>query len=275
MHLPFRGTLARFLLLGLTVAPLLGGCGGGDPEEQSAEETTTEAATAEAVVEAPPPEHWPRPIPPELYRTAGVDAPGSLHGAVTSAVDGHGVLFEAPAESACPAEPARFAAGPLSGAVLLLEGITEGAELVAADAEVALGGCEAEPRAQVATVGGVLRASARDGQAHDLQMILWDGYRDLGKLTLPADGTEVERRLRLPGLVHLRCDAHPAARGWVWVMEHPYHALSGADGTYRIEGIPAGRYVLHVWHEAHEPVVREVDVIADTDQTLDIVLGTP
>jgi hypothetical protein len=275
MHLPFRVTLAWFLLCGVTGAPSLGGCGGGDPGEQSTEETTTEAATAEAVVEPPPPEHWPRPIPPELYRTAAVDTPGSLHGTITAAVDSHGVLFDASEDPACPAEPVRFAVGPLPGAVLLLEGIEAGAPLVPADADVALGGCEAEPRVQVATVGGVVRASARDGQTHDLQMILWDGYRDLGRLTLAADGTEVQRRLRLPGLLHLRCDEHPAARGWVWVMEHPYHALSGADGTYRIGDIPPGRYVLHVWHEGYEPLVREVDVLADGDQTLDLVLGSP
>lgn len=273
MPLPYRTTLAWLLVCGLTFAPLLGGCGGGEPEEE--EKEATEAPTDEPVVEAPPPEHWPRPIPPELYRTATVDSPGSLHGTVTAAVDGHGVLFDAAADPACPAEPVRFAVGPLTGAVLLLEGITEGAPLVPSDAVVALGGCEADPRVQVATLGGGVRASARDGQAHDLQMILWDGYRDLGRLTLPADGTEVERRLRLPGLVHLRCDEHPGSRSWVWVMEHPYHALSGADGSFRIADIPAGRYVLHVWHEGYEPLVREVDVLADGDQALELVLGTP
>lgn len=277
MPLPHRATFAGFLLFCLLSAPLLGGCGG-EPEDHHGDAAAAEAPTAEPVVEAPPPERWPRPIPPELYRTAAVDAPGSLHGTVTAAVDGHGVLFDAaadPANPACPSEPVRFGVGPLPGAVLLLEGIAEGAPLVPTDAAIALGGCGAEPRVQVATVGGVVSASARDGQAHDLQMILWDGYRDLGRLSLPADGTEVERRLRLPGLVHLRCDDHPAARGWVWVMEHPYHALSGPDGAYRIGDIPSGRYVLHVWHEGHDPLVREVDVLADGDQTLDLVLGTP
>lgn len=266
-----RVSLAWIVAGGLALSTCLVACGGGESEEPLSEET--EAVTAEAPVEAPPPEHWPRPIPPELYRTAAVETPGSLHGVVTAAAEGHGVLFDLPTDASCPEGPVRFAAGPLSGAVLLLEGIAAGAPLVAADASIALGGCEADPRVQVATVGGALHASARDGQSHELQMILWDGFRDLGRLSLPADGTEVERRLRLPGLVHLRCDDHPAARGWVWVMEHPYHAVTGADGTYEIGDIPPGRYVLHAWHEGQDPIVREVDVLANGDQTLDLVLG--
>lgn len=254
------------------------GCGGDDSTDEVAPTAASTETTAEPtpVLEAPPPSHWPRPIPPELYRVAEVKDPGALHGIVTAASDGHGVLFDSPPDAACPGEPFRTAAGPLAGAVLLLEGIVAGKALEQVDTQVNLGGCAVSPRVQLAAVGGTLRASSGDAQAHALQLILWDGHRDLGNLSIPGDGTEAERRLRLPGLVHLRCDEHLAARGWLWVMEHPYHTLSGADGSYRIEDIPPGRYVLHAWHEAYEPLVREVDIPeGGGDHPLDLVLGAP
>jgi len=271
---------AAFVFVSAAAVLALSGCGGADTAVETSAATEADASLASAEAPADVPDHeeppsparWPRPIPPELYRTTAVETPGALSGTVTAAVDGHGVLFDTPVDPACPNEPFRVAAGPLSGAVLSLEGITEGVALAPRDATASLGGCAIAPRVQLATVGSSVRASSSDGQAHTLQLVLWDGYRDLGSLVLPADGTEVERRLRLPGLVHLRCDDHPASRGWMWVMEHPYHALTEPDGTFRINDIPPGRYVLHVWHEAHELLIREVDVTADGGLPLDLVL---
>jgi len=265
-----------------TFAALLGaslwGCGGADPggeAEPTADATEAVVAEDPGTVE-PPPAHWPRPMPPELYRESAVEDPATLSGTVTAASDGHGVLFDTPPDEVCAAEPLRTTAGPLAGAVLLLEGIAEGKALEPVDAAVIVGACAVSPRVQLAAVGGSIRASSGDAQAHSLQLILWDGYRDLGNLALSGDGAEDERRLRLPGLVHLRCDDHPTARGWLWVMEHPYHALSAADGTYRIGDIPPGRYVMHVWHEAYEALVQEVDVPAGGgEHPLDLVLGAP
>jgi hypothetical protein len=33
------------------------------------------------------------------------------------------------------------------------------------------------------------------------------------------------------------------------VLSHPFFAVSGTDGTFTIEGVPPGSYVVEVWHE--------------------------
>ena len=45
---------------------------------------------------------------------------------------------------------------------------------------------------------------------------------------------------------HLCC---PWQVAWVHVMEHLFYAVTGADGTFRIKGLPAGKYELEAWHE--------------------------
>jgi hypothetical protein len=32
------------------------------------------------------------------------------------------------------------------------------------------------------------------------------------------------------------------------VLDHPYYAQTAASGTYKIEGIPPGRYRIRAWH---------------------------
>ena len=50
-------------------------------------------------------------------------------------------------------------------------------------------------------------------------------------------------------MYQIRCDAHDWMRGWIWVIDHPYGATSDADGTFVIEDIPPGTYMLTAWHE--------------------------
>ena len=38
-------------------------------------------------------------------------------------------------------------------------------------------------------------------------------------------------------------------RAYLWVDDHPYHAVSAEDGSFRIENVPAGSYALTAWQE--------------------------
>lgn len=47
----------------------------------------------------------------------------------------------------------------------------------------------------------------------------------------------------------VKCDIHPWMSGYVHAFPHPYYALTGKDGTFRIENVPPGTYTLACWHE--------------------------
>ncbi len=38
-------------------------------------------------------------------------------------------------------------------------------------------------------------------------------------------------------------------RAWVRVYDHPYHAVTDADGKFELKNAPAGKYNLVIWHE--------------------------
>src|SRR5712692_4479391 len=51
------------------------------------------------------------------------------------------------------------------------------------------------------------------------------------------------------GILKLRCDVHPWMLAYVVITNSPLFGITGEDGRFRIEGIPAGEYVLEAWHE--------------------------
>ena len=45
-----------------------------------------------------------------------------------------------------------------------------------------------------------------------------------------------------------QCDIHPWMFAWVSVFDHPYFAVSGADGKFTIKNVPPGKYVVEAAH---------------------------
>ena len=50
--------------------------------------------------------------------------------------------------------------------------------------------------------------------------------------------------------LNTKCFMHPWMSGYVHVMEHPFFAVTGEDGTFAIKGLPPGDYEVSVLHEA-------------------------
>ncbi len=58
----------------------------------------------------------------------------------------------------------------------------------------------------------------------------------------------------------LACDVHLHMRGYVVVSATPWFQVCSREGRFRLEDVPAGRYVLNVWHEMGEPLRKEIVV---------------
>jgi plastocyanin len=51
----------------------------------------------------------------------------------------------------------------------------------------------------------------------------------------------------VPGLVTLHCDIHQHMRALILVLNTSHFTKSDTDGRYRLNGLPAGQYVLKAW----------------------------
>lgn len=50
-------------------------------------------------------------------------------------------------------------------------------------------------------------------------------------------------------VIRFKCDIHPWMSSWLGVEEHPFFAVSGADGSFEISGLPEGTYEIEAVHE--------------------------
>jgi len=51
------------------------------------------------------------------------------------------------------------------------------------------------------------------------------------------------------GPITLKCDFHPWMTAHFWVMDHPFFAVTDAEGRFSIPDLPRGEYTLAAWHE--------------------------
>src|SRR5204863_9140195 len=78
-----------------------------------------------------------------------------------------------------------------------------------------------------------------------------------------ADGEVVPMdHFKEPAEVEVLSEQHPWTHAWIAVLDHPYYAQTAANGTYSIDGIPAGKYHLRAWHPGLGFVDDSVNVIA-------------
>ena len=50
-------------------------------------------------------------------------------------------------------------------------------------------------------------------------------------------------------MVPFKCDVHPWMFAYVGVLDHPFFAVTGADGQFELKGLPPGTYTVEAWHE--------------------------
>ncbi|OOG56230.1 methylamine utilization protein [Rhodanobacter sp. C03] len=67
-----------------------------------------------------------------------------------------------------------------------------------------------------------------------------------------------------PGIVTLGCNIHDWMVGYVYVLDTPYFAKTGADGIAHLTGLPAGTYVARLWQpriDGATPIVVEQQLV--------------
>lgn len=51
------------------------------------------------------------------------------------------------------------------------------------------------------------------------------------------------------GKPNFACDVHPWMSAYLFVLDHPFFAVTQKDGSFEIKGLPAGEYEVTFWHE--------------------------
>lgn len=122
-------------------------------------------------------------------------------------------------------------------------------------------GCTYHPRIAGVQVGQILHVLNSDTTLHNIHSLTKRNNKfDTGQ---PTAGMIFQYRLKSEEvMLPLHCGVHPWMTGFLGVVRHPYFAVTGSTGAFRISSVPAGKHTIQAWHERYGPLTQVVDVTA-------------
>lgn len=163
----------------------------------------------------------------------------------------------------------------LEGAVVWLADVRTGKRVpLARRFELLNVRCQLTPRVQAAVVGGTLNVRSDDAAPHRNRLV----RQRTGATVAIARATEagtvvpVDRAFTEVGVIEVRCDDHPWTHAWIAVFDHPYYAVTGADGRFAMDSVPPGTYHLVTWHPRLGRTEQSVTVGQGPAATVEVVL---
>jgi len=131
-------------------------------------------------------------------------------------------------------------------------------------------GCTYHPHVQGMRQGQSLMVKTSDPTAHNVH-----GYAKVNRpfnRSQPAGAADVlveMKRDEAGPPMKVKCDIHPWMNAFVAVVAHPYYAVTGPDGSFKLANLPPGTYTIEAWHEQYEAMEQMVTIGANETKKLE------
>lgn len=234
--------MLKLRLFGLVAAGALVlsvGCGGGG-EEAASEPAAEETAAVETFTVDP-------------ATAASVSGKVSFEGEAPRAVrinmsaepDCHDLHSEPPTAS-----PVDVTDGSLANVFVWVKSGLEGKKFETSSDVVKLDqkGCLYTPRVVAVQTGQTLSVSNDDPTTHNIHP-LPKINREFNKSQSPGASAIDATFPRQEIMIAVKCNIHPWMKAYINVVDHPFFAVTGADGTFELKGLPPGEYTIEAVHE--------------------------
>ena len=136
--------------------------------------------------------------------------------------------------------------GGIANVVVTVE--VKGAEVRVPDEPLVLDNrrCRFEPHVLVVPVGATVEFSNSDETTHNVHTF---ALKSSSINETIAAGTRTRMVAKRAERIRVACDIHSWMKGWIYVTDTPFHALTDASGAFSIEGLPPGEHEATLWHE--------------------------
>jgi len=109
-------------------------------------------------------------------------------------------------------------------------------------------GCAFRPHVTAMRAGQPLEVTNSDKVTHNVHPLPRENREwNQGQ---PSGSPPIQREFVKPEIgIAVKCNVHSWMRAYIHVLDHPYFAVSSADGSFEIGNLPPGEYMVEAWHE--------------------------
>jgi plastocyanin len=155
--------------------------------------------------------------------------------------------------------------------VYLKEGVPPAAVTPSEPIVIDQKGCVFQPHVTVAQVNQKIIFKNNDSVLHNVRAVAKKNKSF--NIAQPIQGMETAKIFDQPEIgILLRCDVHFWMASYLHVLNNPYYAVTGDDGTFSINDVPPGTYTLEIWHEKLGTRTAEVTVAEGESKISDFTL---
>ena len=154
--------------------------------------------------------------------------------------------------------------GQLANVVVYIKA-PEGKKLSGGDAKPTVldqKGCMYVPHVVAVQLGQPLMVKNSDAFLHNVHTMALDNTPvNFAMPTVDAAGKKVGPFATAEN-IKVKCDVHPWMTAWIIVVDSPFYAVTGEDGTYKIDakGLADGDYELVFWQEKYGQKSQKISV---------------
>ena len=128
-------------------------------------------------------------------------------------------------------------------------------------------GCIYTPAVMGVMAGQPLKILNPDGTLHNVHALPKKNAEF--NVAMPKFRTEITKTFDKPEFMfEVKCDVHPWMSAYITVMSHPFYTTTDETGTYTIDNLPPGQYVLEAWHQRSAP--QQVTVTLGEGETKEV-----
>lgn len=129
-------------------------------------------------------------------------------------------------------------------------------------------GCMYKPHVLGVQVDQTLHVISTDATTHNIHPQPKDN-REWNESQAPGAAPLDKKFARAEIMIPVKCNQHPWMKAYIGVTKNPLFAVSGADGTYTIKGLPPGDYTIEAWTPTFGTQEQKVTVAPKESKTLD------
>jgi plastocyanin len=128
-------------------------------------------------------------------------------------------------------------------------------------------GCMYKPHVLGIQAGQKLKIVSSDATAHNIHPLPREN-REWNVSQAPGADPILQSFNKPEVSIPVKCNQHAWMRAYVHVLSHPFYAVTGGDGEFRIKGLPPGKYEIEALHEQYGAMTETVEVPANQTATV-------